>query len=151
MNINYFKAAEADVASLPKLKRALQLLTKKRIRIIEEGSPTDPSAIDYSKPYTDTHFVNDTLNDLLELAEMNRAIEKTERKIAEIEEILSELTKEQREVLTLFYIECFSADRIAEKIFVESEKTVYNIRNRAIAEYALLAYGVPADGNRTKM
>lgn len=151
MNINYFKAAEDDISSLPKLKRSLQLLTKRRLKIIEEGSPTEPNAIDYSKPYIDAHFVNNTLNEILEIAETNRAIAKTERRIAEVEEILAELTKEQREVLTMFYIDRFSADKIAKKIFVESGKTVYNIRNRAVAEYALIAYGAPAESCRAKM
>lgn len=151
MNINYFKAAEADISSLPKLKRSLELLKKKQARIIESGAPSAPGAIDYTKPYTNSQYVNDTLNELLELSETVRAIDKTERQIAEVEEILAELTNEQRTVLTLYYMERISAEKIAEKIFVESDKTVYNIRNKAIAEYALLAYGAGAKGTDSKM
>lgn len=143
MHINYFKAAEEDISSLSKLRRALEILRKKRAKIINSG-PSEPPGIDYSKPYVDSHFVNDTLNELLELTETERAIAETESKIAEIEEILAELPEEQRKVLTLFYAEGLSAENIAEQIFIESVKTVYNIRNRAIAEYALLSYGAPA-------
>ena len=144
MNINYFKAVEADISSLPKLRRSLDFLRRKQKRIIESNAPSVPGAIDYSKAYTDSHFVNDTLNEVLELSQTRQAISSTTRHIEEIEEILNALTDEQRAVLTLFYIDRIPSKEIARQIFVESEKTVYNLRNKAIAEYALIAYGAEA-------
>ncbi len=144
MRLNYFKAAEQDIASLPTLKRSIEFLEKKRQHLVDSGKPSEPGAIDYSKPYTDSHFVNDTLNELLSVAECTAEIKETKAEIQHIESILSELQKEHRKVLTMFYINKLPADKIAEAIYVESDKTVYNIRNKALAQYALLSYGVRA-------
>lgn len=141
MNLNYIKAAEQDIRSLRILKKSLEILNRKRKQLIDSGKPADIKAIDCSKPYTDTHYANDTLNDLLCVCEVNTEIMATEKEIEHIESILAELEKEQYIVLTLFYINNLSALDIAEKIGVESEKTVYNIRNKALMKYCLLSYG----------
>lgn len=144
MRLNYFKAAEQDISSLPTLQKSIAFLEKKRQRLVDSGKPSEPGAIDYSKPYTDSHFVNDTLNELLSVAECSAEIEETKEEIQHIEAILGELQEEHRKVLTMFYIDKMPADKIAEKIYVESDKTVYNIRNKALAQYALLSYGARA-------
>ncbi len=141
MKLNYFKAAEEEISSLNDLKRSLEVLRKRQNRIIAEGAPHLPVAIDYSKSYTNAAYVNNTLNELLELSETERAISATERKIQEIELILDMLSEEQRKVLTMFYIEKQPAETIAEELSYEAVKSVYNIRNRAVAAYALIACG----------
>ena len=100
--------------------------------------------MDFSKPYVDSHHVNDTLGELCTLVETKNEIYATEQKIREIEEILEAVPEEQRTVLKLFYIEKLTAEQIAERIYVESEKTVYNIRNKGIATYSILCYGALA-------
>ena len=141
MRINYFKAAEEEIASLPKLKKSIKILERKKKRIAENGTPTDPAGVDYTKPYINSTCVNETLNEILEISEITTAIEKTKQEIDEIEYILGELKSEQKMVLEMFYIDGMPAEEIAKKIFVESAKTVYNIRNRAISEYVILSYG----------
>ena len=48
--MNYFKAAEQVLSSVPALERALENLQHRRDRLIESGAPREPGAIDYSKP-----------------------------------------------------------------------------------------------------
>ena len=141
MKIDYFRAAEQEISSLPLLKRSLPILKSRLERLKSSGAPKDPGTIDFSKPYVNAHHVNDTLGELFALIETQNEINATEEKIREIEEILDTLPDEQRTVLTLFYIDKLSAAKIAERIFVESEKTVYNIRNKGIATYSVLYYG----------
>ena len=140
MNIDYFRAAEREISSLPLLKKSLPIMRKRLERLIEAGAPKEPAGVDFSKPYVDSHHVNDTLGELCALVETKNEIYATEQKIREIEEIL----EEQRTVLKLFYIEKLTAEKIAERIYVESEKTVYNIRNKGIATYSILCYGALA-------
>lgn len=78
--MNYFKAAEQVLSSVPTLERALENLQHRRDRLIESGAPREPGAIDYGKPFTDSHYVSDTLNELLELSECSRNIAETQRK-----------------------------------------------------------------------
>jgi len=144
MNIDYFRAAERELSSLPLLKSSLPILQKRLDRLIEAGAPKEPGGIDFSKPYVNSHYVNETLSELCDLAETQKQIIATKQKIREIEEILEAVPKDQRTVLKLFYIEKLTAEQIAERIYVESEKTVYNIRNKGVATYALLCYGALA-------
>lgn len=145
MKLNYFKAAEQDIESLHTLKKALEHLYSKKVRLLQNiEQPGEIKSVDLSKPYIDSHYVNDTLNEVLGFAEVIQEINSTEEEIRHIETLLSELTDEQQKVLTMFYIDHLSAERIAEAINVESDKTVYNIRNKALMQYAVLSYGAKA-------
>lgn len=148
MNIDYFSAAERDLRSLPLLKRSLEILKMRQRDLVSMGAPREASPADLDKPYIDVRTVNDTLGDLLTLSHTKREIKKTTSEIAQIELALSALPDEQREVLTYYYIDGKAADEIAELIHVESEKTVYNIRNRGVMNYALVMYGASARDTR---
>lgn len=142
--MNYFKAAEQVLASVPTLKRALENLERREQRLIESGAPREPGAIDYSKPFTDSHYVSDTLKELLELTECSKNIAATRAEIAYIEGIIEQLSAEHKKIVVMWYIEKRSKEQIAEALFVESNTTVYNLRNKAVAEFALLYYGSSA-------
>ena len=142
--MNYFKAAEQVLGSIPTLKRALENLQKREQRLIEQGKPREPGAIDYNKPFTDSHYVSDTLNELLELSECSKNIAETQRKLSELENIINQLNEEYKKVVVLWYVEKRSKEAIMEELYVESLTTVYNLRNRAVAEFALLYYGASA-------
>lgn len=142
--MNYFKAAEQVLGSIPTLKKALENLQKREQRLIEQGKPREPGAIDYNKPFTDSHYVSDTLNELLELSECSKNIAETQRKLAEVENIIDQLNEEYKKVVVLWYVEKRSKEAIMEELYVESLTTVYNLRNRAVAEFALLYYGASA-------
>lgn len=142
--MNYFKAAEQVLSSVPTLERALENLRRRRERLIENGAPQELKAIDYSKPFTDSHYASDTLDEYLELSECSKNIVETERKLSEINGIIEQLSDEYKKLVILWYIEKQPKEQIAEAMYVESVTTVYNLRNRAVAEFALLYFGAPA-------
>ena len=150
MSIDYFKAAETTLTNLPLLKKSVGILEKRLERLIQKGAPKEPGSMDFGKPYVSSHDVNDTLNDLLAIQEVQSEISATKAEIREVQAALKELPEEQRKVVMLFYMNGMSAEKIAEKIFVESEKTVYNIRNKGVCNFALLYYGAPARRSRGK-
>ena len=142
--MNYFKAAEQLLGSVPTLKKALTNLQKREQRLIDQGKPREPGAIDYNKPFTDSHYASDTLNELLELSECSRNIAETQRTLSEIEGIIDQVPAEHKKLVVLWYIEKHSKEAIMEEMYIESLTTVYNLRNRAVAEFALLYYGAAA-------
>ncbi len=142
--MNYFKAAEQLLSSVPTLKRALENLERRKTQLIESGAPQELGAIDYSKPFTDAHYASDTLNNLLELSECTRNIAETERELSYIDSIIAQLPEEQRKIIVLWYVEKRSKESIMEALYVKSLTTVYDIRNKAVAEFALLYYGASA-------
>ena len=92
--MNYFKAAEQILSSLPDLERAVENLQQRENRIVSSGAPKTPAAIDYTKPFTDAKSVNDALTEMLELTEVRRHIKKTESYIREIKSILAQMENE---------------------------------------------------------
>lgn len=142
--MNYFKAAEQVLGSVPTLKRALSNLQRRQQRLIEKGCPREPGAIDYSKPFSDTQYVSDTLGELLELAECSKNLAETQEKLSEVEYIINQLDDEYKKVVELWYIEKRPKEVIMEQMYISSLATVYNLRNKAVAEFALLYFGASA-------
>lgn len=142
--MNYFKAAEQVLSSVPTLKKALENLERRKAQLTESGTPQKVGAIDYSKPFTNSHYVNDTLNELLGLSECTRNISETKRELDYIDSVLSQLTEENKKIISLWYIEKRSKQEIMEELYIESLTTIYNLRNKAVAEFALLYFGASA-------
>lgn len=142
--MNYFKAAEQVLSSVPTLERALENLKHRKQQLIDSGKPREPGTIDYSKPFTDTHYVSDTLNELLAVSECERNIANTNEEIAEIQGVIGQLSDEYKKLVTLWYIEKRPKEAVMEELHIESLSTVYDLRNKAVAEFALLYYGASA-------
>ena len=132
--INYFDAAENTLRGRGFLDSALQNLERRKERIVQHGSPAGYPSPDFSKPYASTSAVNDTLAECLELAEVVREIKVTEEKIQEIDAV----------IIRLWYIEGKSRDEIAEAVNYASTRSIYDLRNSAVAEFALRYFGAGA-------
>ena len=142
--MNYLKEAENIIASIPKLKQALENLNKRKDRLIAKSGPKDINDIDLTKPYVSSGYASDTLNDLIELSICTQQIKETKAKIKEIEDIINQLDNDKRDILILWHIQRKTKEYIAEYLDVESVTTVYNLHNKAIAEFALYYYGISA-------
>ncbi len=142
--MNYFKAAEQLLAALPELERAVENLKHREDRIVNSGAPKMPAAIDYAKPFADVTSINDTLSERLALTEVQRNRHKTESQIAEIKRILAQMEAEHQALIRMWYVERMPKESIMQSMCIESLKTVYNLRNRAVAQFALLYFGAPA-------
>lgn len=142
--INYFDAAENTLRSRSMLETALKNLKRRRERIIRHNAPSDYPSFDMSKPYTSTKGVNDALTDCVELAEVVREINHTQAKIDEIDGVLKQLDPQDAELLRLWYIERKSKDDIAAEANYASRTSIYDLRNKAVAGFALLYFGADA-------
>lgn len=130
--------------SVPKLSQALENLYKRRERLIARGAPQEFRGIDYSKPFTDSGYVSDTLSELLEFSECTKNIAQTQETLETIMDVINQLSDKHKKIITLWYIEKESKETVMEELEVESLTTVYNMKNRAVAEFALLYYGASA-------
>lgn len=130
--------------NLPLLKISLENLNARKGRIIQNNAPKGVGGIDYSAPFISSHHVNDTLNELLEYSECLKEIKNTENKIGEITQVINQLDEKHKRIIELWYTEKIPKEKIMEKLNIESLTTVYNLRNTAIAEFALLYFGADA-------
>lgn len=142
--MNYFKAAEQVLASVPVLEKAKENLKRREARLIESGAPRELGAIDYSKPFTDSHYVSDTLSELLELSECSKNIAYSQETLDYIYGIVEQLQDEYKKLVRLWYFEKKPKEAVMEDMSIDSLSTVYNLRNKAVAEFALLYYGASA-------
>ena len=150
MNIDYFGAAEATLYELPDLKRSVPILEARLKRLIEAGAPSEPVGIDLTARYVSSSYSNAILNEQLAIVETRRELAATVAEVHEIERAFSSLPEEQQAVLRLYYLEKRTAEEIAERIYVESAKTVYNIRNRGVFAFALIYFGAAAKKGRKR-
>lgn len=141
--MDYFKESEALLYSVPQKERAIHVLEARKQRLIRKNAPRIPSATDYSKPYTRATFANDPLNDLCELADVSQRIKDMQEEVAEIKQSVEAVPDEElKTLLQLWYFDRLPKETIAERLERWSTKTIYNLRNRAIAAFALMYYGV---------
>lgn len=142
--INYFDAAENTLRSRSMLEKALKNLMRRQERIMRHNAPSGCTSLDTSKPYTSTKSVNDALTDCIEIAEVAREINRTKDKIDEIDSVLQQLDPQDAELLRLWYIERKSKEEIAAQVNYASRTSIYDLRNKAVAGFAVLYFGADA-------
>ena len=142
--MNYFKAAEQILSSVPTLERATENLIRRQQKLIDNGASKGAAVIHYDKPFTGTHHVNDTLSELLEISECSNNIAKNQEELAYIYGIVEQMRDEHKKLVRLWYFQKLSKEAVMENMHIESLSTVYNLRNKAVAEFALLYYGASA-------
>jgi DUF917 family protein len=142
--INYFQSAEKVLANRGTLERSLDNLRRRKARLIAAGAPSDVSSINLQKPYVSTSSANNALTDCLDLVEVMREIKSTEDTIAEIDEVIGQMEKDDGEILTAWYIKRNTKEEIAEALNYQSSTTVYDLKNRAVSKFAVLYYGAGA-------
>ena len=142
--MNYFKAAEQVLSSVPDLERSLENLEHRKERLLSEGSPRGMAELDFDKPFVDTRYINKTLTEALSLSECARCIDKTRSDLEEIRAIIEQLPDELRRLVLLWYVEKKPKEEIMQSMGIYSNSTIYAKRNKAVAAFALLYYGSPA-------
>lgn len=142
--MNYFKAAEQVLSSVPDLERSLENLEHRKERLLSEGSPQGIAELDFDKPFVDTRYINRTLTEAFSLSECARCIDKTRSDLDEIRTVIGQLPDEQRQLVSLWYVEKKPKEEIMQSMGIYSNSTIYAKRNKAVAAFALLYYGSPA-------
>lgn len=139
--INYFKAAERTLSERGNLERALDNLSRRREAAASRGMIQGGAG---AVAYASGGRTNNDLADLLELAELDREIATTRSVIEEIDRVLAQLDKGNSDLLRAWYIERKSKEEIAAALHYSSSSTLYELRNKAVAAFAILYYGAGA-------
>ncbi len=142
--MDYFAECEKMLTNFNMLKLARDNLTKRKERLEASGAPKDIQGFDFSKPYVSGGSVNDTYKQLFEYGETCRNLNETIAKIEEIENIVTQLPSESSLVIRICFFDGVTNEEAAEALNCWSITTVYNKRNKAIRDFALLYYGAVA-------
>lgn len=142
--MNYFKAAEQVLSSIPYIERSIENLKRRQERLSLSGSPREIGELDFDKPFVDTHYIDRTLTEALSLTECTKDLEKTRADLDEIKAIIDQLPDEHRQLVSLWYIEKRPKEEIMERMEIYSNSTIYAKRNKAVAIFSLLYFGSSA-------
>lgn len=142
--MNYFKEAERVLTHRNSLDKALENLISRRAHLMSKGAPHDIGGMDYSQPYVEAGTVNDTMQDCLDLIEVQKEIASTQAEIKLIDSVIDQLTAQSKKLVILWYIQAKPKEQIREELERESSTTIYTMRNKAVGEFALLYFGAGA-------
>lgn len=148
--MNYIREAEDVLNNYRKLKSSIDNLERRKQIILNKGKPRELGAIDYSKPVVSNKgYTDDTLNQICEITQINSQIKDTEAEINVITKILREIRKENEilaKFLILRHIERKDLRTISKDLGYseESNHTIYDIKNKAIREFAIRYFGSQA-------
>ncbi len=140
--MNYFKSAEQLLSSVPALEKAVGNAERRKQRIIDSGQVK--KAVLPADKFTDAKTASAALSAALELPEIEKNIAETKRVLLGINEALGQLQDEHKRIILMWYTEKRTKEYILQHMNIESLSTLYNLRNTAVAEFALLYYGASA-------
>ena len=132
--MNYFKSAEQLLGSIPALNAAIENINGRASHIAKAS--TKPK-------YSNVKSIEQYLECGLEEIELKRCLQRTKNLISDIERVLSQLDDEEQEILRLWYVDKKPKEQILAAMHIESLSTLYSLRNKAVANFALRYYGAP--------
>lgn len=147
--MNYIKEAEDILKNHRKLKDSINNLEKRKNNIINKNAPGTLQTIDYSKPAIQKqNYSNDTITQICEFMQINNDIKETEAELEIVDNILKQI-KQEDEILERFlklkYIEKpkDNLSKISKELGYseDSNHTIYNIKNKALREFAIRYFG----------
>lgn len=131
--MNYYKESEQLLSNVVPFRVALKNLheRKKSIPNITMQKINCEKSADTAKQ----------LSHVLASAEIEREICHTQNTLNSIDTVLKQLKYEERQLLSLWYIEKKSKEIILENLNIESLTTLYKLRNKAVGNFAMLYFG----------
>lgn len=150
--MNYIKEAEEILKNHRKLNDSIVNLEDRKRQVLFKSKPKEPAAIDYSKPNIQKQsYSDDTINQICEITQINNQIKETEADMEIVRNILKQI-KEENEVLEKFLVLKYikkpkeNLNKISKELGYseESNHTIYDIKNKALREFAIRYFGSSA-------
>jgi len=150
--MNYIKESEEVLKNYAKLNKALDNLKIRQEKLLYKTGPKELGAIDYSRPVIQhTDYSEDAVNQICELSDVNRQIKETEEEIKLVNSILEDIKLQDILLHNFIKIKYINKTKLGMRdvagelgYSTESNYTIYNIKDKAMKEFALRYFGVRA-------
>ena len=146
--MDYIRKSEKVLKTYRRLKYSIRTLEKRKQRIISMGGPSEN--ITSSLEITGIPGIGSTMPAeqlISELYSIEQALKATKAEMGIVDDVLRTISKEGEwwygHLLRDWYIHKKSK-RELEKKYHTSSRNVYNMRNRALQEFAIGYFGLPA-------
>lgn len=140
--MNYFKEAEQVLLQRQAIKSKLESIKNIRTYIYKNGLPRGINGIDYSQLHMKDGAAIDTTQDWLNLIEEKTKNVQAEAKL--IDDVIDQLPEKSKMILLLWYVEGKTKDQIRDALRSDGSSTIYNLKNKAIGQFAVLYFGAGA-------
>ena len=142
--MNYIKEAENYLRHYNSLKESTKHALYMINQIKNRAAPSSKVNADYEITGIHAGSVANTLNDLYELQIWHGVYEDNMSAIEHIDEMLLSLDDRECMVLRLWYIQNVHIVDIARELNYTERRSVYNLKNRALKNFAVKMFGLKA-------
>lgn len=148
--MNYIQEAEKKLWHYRDLESSVDQMNKQIAKIINRSSPNELNAVAMDITGIRSSKIDEAYNVLFELQTLRDSVEQTMQEIADIEEILKEISLEKNchlygKILYLWYVKRMEKEDIARETGY-SRRQIYNLKNEAIRKFAIRILGIKALG-----
>jgi hypothetical protein len=146
--MNYIQEAEKRLRHYRDLENSIEQMNKDIARIVKRSSPSELNAVAMDVTGIRSSKVDEAYNVLFELQTLRDSINSTTEEIADIAEILKDISREKDchlygKVLYLWYVKRTEKDDIAREIGY-SRRQIYRLKEEAIRKFAVRILGIKA-------
>jgi DNA polymerase/3'-5' exonuclease PolX len=146
--MNYIQEAEKRLRHYRDLENSIEQMNRDIARIVSRSSPSELNALAMDVTGIRSSKVDEAYNVLFELQTLRDSINSTTEEIADIKDILKEISREKDchlygKVLYLWYVKRAEKDDIAREIGYTA-RHVYRIKDEAIRKFAVRILGIKA-------
>ena len=134
--MDYFKKAEEKLYSVATLRHRLKNYETAYDREIRRSGPSGIAPIDLSKPVVKSSRAEDNFDSADKIAYYWTKIVQTREEINDITSIAEQLPTELYNVIRLWYFEKKPKEKIMAAIYINSPKTLYAKRRKAVKMFA---------------
>lgn len=146
--MNYIQEAEKKLWHYRDLESSVDQMNKQIAKIINRSSPNELNAVAMDITGIRSSKVDEAYNVLFELQTLRDSVEQTMQEIADIEEILKEISLEKDchlygKILYLWYVKRMEREDIAKEIGYTT-RHVYRLKEAAIRKFSIQILGIKA-------
>ncbi len=147
--MNCIREAENYLRYYRELHQSIEHASRMISKIKWQTAPGGVSAVNMDVTGVRASKPMNTLNQMYQLQKWQEMKERTLEKVEKIEEALNGISQAQgceryRDVLFMWYVERLDKDEIAERLGYSHRQSAYEIKNKAIKQFAVALFGVIA-------
>lgn len=142
--MDYVKEAENYLRHYASLKKSVSHAKFMIDQLAFRACPGEVSAVTNDITGVSAQHPVNTLQEMYELQKWKSVCEDSAGEIAHIEELLNGMDEKERKVLELWFLERMSISEIAADLRYEERRSVYNLKNKALKDFAVALFGIHA-------
>lgn len=142
--MDYIKEAENYLKHYASLRKSVSHARYMVHKLMMKSCPGEVSAVNNDITGVSAQHPVNTLQEMYELQQWQKVITDNEHEITHITDILESLEDKEKIILEMWYIDKIQVIDIAVKFEFEERRSAYNLKNKALKDFAIKLFGINA-------